>query len=374
MRIPFLDFLLPPRSSSYEQTQKAQLVHVMLVTTFVGGLAIGIANLSQGWRTETVFLFLLVMVCFAGLYINHSSHYDIAAFILCTSLFFVIGALIYNGIGLHDESVMGYPIFILCAAFLFRRRGLVIATILSIGSILFIYYLETHGVRISSYQDTAYRVIILTFLFVITGAVTWVIRATWISSLVELQKSYDLTLLGWAKALEYKDGETAGHSRRVTELCIALARKLRCSEEEILQMHRGAYLHDIGKMAIPDSILLKNGPLTDEEWQVMKRHPALAADLISDIPYLKPALSIPYSHHERWDGNGYPDGLKGEAIPLPARIFSIVDQWDALNSDRPYREAWSKEKILIYLQDNAGKIFDPQVVDTFIALISQQLI
>lgn len=371
-RISLLDFWRPPKSSSYEQTQKARLVHVMLMAAFAGGLVIGIANLSQGWKTETALLFLLAGVCWVGFYVNRSGYYDLAAFILCASLFFIIGALMYYGIALHDESVMAYPIFILCAAFLFRRRGLVIATILSIASIVFIFYLETHGVRITSrYHDTVYRVIILAFLFVILGAVTWVIRATWISHLVELQKSYDLTLLGWAKALEYKDGETAGHSRRVTELCLALARKLGCSEDEILQMRRGAYLHDIGKMAIPDAILLKNGPLTDEEWQIMKRHPVLAVDFISNIPYLKPALSIPYSHHERWDGSGYPEGLKGDAIPLAARIFTIVDQWDALNSDRPYRKAWSQEKTITYLQENAGKIFDPQITDAFIALIHE---
>lgn len=372
MRISLPNYLLPPKSFSYEETQKARLVHVMLLATFAGGAVIGIANLSQGWRTETVLLFLLAAICGLGLAVNQSGHSDFAAFILCASLFLVIGALMYYGVGLHDESVMGYPIFILCAAFLFRRRGLMIATLLSILSIGFIYFLETHGVHISRYPDTAYRVMILSFLFVIMGAVTWVVRATWTSHLVELQKSYDLTLLGWARALEYRDGETAGHSRRVTELSLAVGKALGLGAVEIGNLRQGSYLHDIGKMAIPDQILLKPGALTDEEWTIMKQHPVRSREFLAEIPFLQGAIPIAYSHHERWDGTGYPEGLKGEEIPLLARIFTVVDNWDALTSDRPYRKAWSEDHVIVYLTENAGKMFDPHIVEVFLSTMSKQ--
>lgn len=371
MQIPLLRYWLPPKGINYEQTQKARLVHVMLLASFISGLLFGVANLSHGWRSETILLFLLAAICLFGIHLNHSGHYDLAAFVLCASLFFVIGALMYYGIGLHDESVMGYPIFILCAAFLFRRRGLVIATILSIASVLFIYYLETQGVHISSYQDTLYRVTILAFLFVILGVVTWVIRATWLSDLIELQKSYDLTLLGWAKALEYKDGETAGHSRRVTELSLAVGSALGLQADDISNLQRGSYLHDIGKMAIPDHILLKPGSLTEEEWEIMKQHPIRSREFLAETPFLHGAIPIAYSHHERWDGTGYPDGLKGEQIPLLARIFAVVDNWDALTSDRPYREAWSEDKTITYLRENAGKMFDPHIVEIFVSTLSK---
>jgi HD-GYP domain-containing protein (c-di-GMP phosphodiesterase class II) len=133
-------------------------------------------------------------------------------------------------------------------------------------------------------------------------------------------------------------------------------------------MRRGALLHDIGKIGIPDSILLKPGPLTDDEWEVMRRHPTYAHELLAPIAYLRPSLDIPYCHHEKWDGSGYPRGLAGETIPLAARIFAVVDVWDALSSDRPYRDAWPSEEVLQYLRDGAGAHFDPRIVDTFLRL------
>jgi HD-GYP domain-containing protein (c-di-GMP phosphodiesterase class II) len=140
-------------------------------------------------------------------------------------------------------------------------------------------------------------------------------------------------------------------------------------EDEILHIQRGALLHDIGKMGIPDSILLKPGPLTDDEWVVMRQHPTYAYKLLSEIPYLLPALEIPYFHHERWDGSGYPHGLAGDKIPLTARIFAVIDVWDALSSDRPYRPAWSEEAVINYLKEQSGKQFDPAVVNAFLKII-----
>jgi len=186
---------------------------------------------------------------------------------------------------------------------------------------------------------------------------------------VDLTLAYDGTIEGWAHALELKDVETEGHSRRVVELTMDLARRMEISGDKLGHIRRGALLHDIGKMGIPDTILQKPGKLTDEEWQIMRQHPVFAFEWLSPIQYLQPALEIPYAHHERWDGTGYPRGLVGEQIPLAARIFAIVDVWDALNSDRPYRKAWSKEKVLTHIKDGSGKHFDPRVVDAFLEMI-----
>ena len=183
----------------------------------------------------------------------------------------------------------------------------------------------------------------------------------------ELELAYDATIEGWSHALDMRDKETEGHTLRVAKMTVDLARTLGFSEKDLVQVRWGGLLHDIGKMGVPDSILLKPGPLTDEEWVIMKSHPALAFEMLSPINYLQAALDIPYCHHEKWDGSGYPRGLKGEEIPLTARIFAVVDVWDALTSNRPYRKAWSKEKARQHIQSGAGTHFDPQVVKIFIS-------
>ena len=181
----------------------------------------------------------------------------------------------------------------------------------------------------------------------------------------ELEQAYDRTLEGWSRALELRDRETEGHTRRAAEYTVALGRALGMGEEQLLHVRRGALLHDIGKLGIPDKILLKPGPLSEDEWSVMRLHPTYARQLIEPIPYLRQALEIPYCHHEHWDGSGYPQGLKGEQIPLAARIFCVVDVWDAITSDRVYRPAWSLERARQYILQNAGVQFDPQVVEMF---------
>ena len=182
----------------------------------------------------------------------------------------------------------------------------------------------------------------------------------------ELVMAYDATIEGWSHALDLRDEETEGHTQRVTEMTVKLARSFGLSEEELVQVRRGALLHDIGKMGVPDQILLKPGKLTDEEWVMMRKHPQFAYDMLSPIRYLKGALDIPYCHHEKWDGTGYPRGLKGEQIPAAARIFAIVDIYDALTSDRPYRAAWSKEKTREYIRSLSGTHLDPKVVEVFL--------
>jgi HD-GYP domain-containing protein (c-di-GMP phosphodiesterase class II) len=186
---------------------------------------------------------------------------------------------------------------------------------------------------------------------------------------VELARAYDTTLEGWSRAMDLRDKETEGHTQRATTLTVRLARAMGVREDLLVHVRRGALLHDIGKMGIPDAVLLKPDSLTEEEWTRMRRHPEYARDLLQPIDYLRPALAIPYMHHEKWDGSGYPQGLRGEEIPLEARIFAIVDVWDALTSDRPFRPAWSKEKALAHIREQSGKHFDPKVTTEFIKLI-----
>ncbi|MAT41834.1 MAG: hypothetical protein CL609_05795 [Anaerolineaceae bacterium] len=188
---------------------------------------------------------------------------------------------------------------------------------------------------------------------------------------VELVHAYDTTIEGWAKALELRDMETKDHSNRVLELTLIMAQEFGFNEQEQMHIRRGALLHDIGKIGVPDEILQKPAQLTQNEWAVMKLHPLAAYQLLSPIQYLRPAIDIPYCHHERWDGSGYPRGLKGQAIPLAARIFAVVDVWDALSSDRPYRKAWPQEKILDYIMEQSGKQFDPEVVSLFLKIINK---
>jgi len=185
----------------------------------------------------------------------------------------------------------------------------------------------------------------------------------------ELALAYDTTLEGWSRALDLRDKETEGHTQRVAEMTIRLARAMGMNEAELVHVRRGALLHDIGKMGVPNSILLKPDKLTDEEWKKMRLHPVYAYDLLSPIPYLRPALDIPYGHHEKWDGTGYPQGLKGEAIPLSARIFAAVDVWDAMRSDRPYRKALPEEVVREHIRKGSGTHFDPKVVEVFMGVV-----
>ena len=185
----------------------------------------------------------------------------------------------------------------------------------------------------------------------------------------KLEQAYEATLQGWARALALRERETADHSQRVVDSTLQIARRLGIQGEELVHLERGALLHDIGKMGIPDNILLKPGRLTSDEWVTMRQHTDFAKTMLDEIDYLHPCIHIPYSHHEKWDGSGYPQGLKGTDIPLAARIFSVVDVYDALTHDRPYRPAWSAAEAKNYLREQSGVHFDPEIVSLFFELI-----
>lgn len=187
----------------------------------------------------------------------------------------------------------------------------------------------------------------------------------------DLIAAYDTTLEGWVRVLDLRDRGTTGHSQRVVDLTLRLAHLMNVEDSQLEHIRRGALLHDIGKMAIPDEILRKPGPLTDAEWEIMRQHPNHAAQMLRGISFLEPAIDIPRHHHERWDGTGYPRGLKGEEIPIAARIFSVIDAWDSVLSDRPYRKAQTEPEALMILQEGRGTQFDPQVVDAFLEMLDK---
>lgn len=186
---------------------------------------------------------------------------------------------------------------------------------------------------------------------------------------MELTLAYDASVEGWVRALEMRAREPEGHVRRVTELTLRLAHEMGINDEQLVHIRRGALLHDIGKLGIPDAILFKPGSLSEEEWRLMRQHPVLGYALLSPISFLRPAMDIVYCHHERWDGSGYPRGLKGEEIPLAARIFAVVDMWDALVADQPYRRGRPRDEAIAHIKEQAGEKFDPQIVKVFLKVI-----
>lgn len=188
----------------------------------------------------------------------------------------------------------------------------------------------------------------------------------------DIEHAYESTLQGWIRALDLRDGETVGHSRRVVELTVELSGLFGISAEELIHVRRGALLHDIGKMALPDSVLLKPGPLNAEEREQMRLHPWYAYQMLSGVDFLRPALDIPYGHHERWDGSGYPRGLRGEETPFPARMFAVIDVWDALRSDRPYRPGWSADRVIEHIRSSSGTHFEPVVAEAFETLLRKR--
>jgi HD-GYP domain-containing protein (c-di-GMP phosphodiesterase class II) len=185
----------------------------------------------------------------------------------------------------------------------------------------------------------------------------------------ELERAYDATLKGWSAALEMRDAATCGHTVRTADLTVSLARAMGAAEEALPHIYRGALLHDIGKITVPDAILNKPGPLTEDEWAVMREHPERGYRMLKDIDYLHPALDIPFCHHERWDGSGYPRGLAGDDIPFAARVFSVIDVYEALTSDRPYRAAWMHDRAIEHIREHSGTQFDSRVVESFLELI-----
>jgi HD-GYP domain-containing protein (c-di-GMP phosphodiesterase class II) len=280
----------------------------------------------------------------------------------------IISLVIVNSITLNSPFLFLYYLEILETSVRLQLRQALATSVVITGMVALFWtrvgrgeLLETPGFQLGAFTAGGF------FLALFIGTLIQEHRAA-----ADLAQAYDAGLDGWSRALDLRDKETEGHTQRVAQMTMRLARAVGVPKADLVHIHRGALLHDIGKMAVPDNILFKPGPLTPEEWEVMRRHPGYAYDLLSPIAYLHPALDIPYCHHEKWDGTGYPRGLRGEQIPLSARIFAVADVWDALRSDRPYRPAWPDDRARAYIVEQAGKHFETRIVEVFLQIESKR--
>ncbi len=361
----------------YEKNQRIRTLSAIIWIVLIAALALGILNIQFKTWDSVIALFGLALICIPLLWLNSKGQLLPAAFVLSAIVLMVINLSIFDGDGIRELGILAYPIFIMIGVLFFGKRATPYFSLAAIASLIGIVALEIKGYIHPTIGTTRFDILLpIVILLLVAAAFIWVVvsniekhLARVEQSEAELRRNYDLTLGAWAKVLEYRDKETEGHSRRLVDLSARLAQALGLSEEEIGHLRRGAMLHDIGKMAIPDEILLKPGALNDAERRMMEKHPVYAKQMLSQVDFLQPCVAVAYSHHERWDGLGYPEGLKGKEIPLSARIFAVVDQWDALTSDRPYRKAWTREFVIAYFRENAGKIYDPEIVDVFLRII-----
>jgi len=364
-------FFKPPEFDDFEFTQKSKFLHISLLITAVACIFLGIQNIKWGTYLDD-FLFILCGISLLGIPFNKHGYFTPIVFIMATLMLALITFSLIDGFGLKDAGLIAYPLFIIYVSFLFGKKMSPFVTLVAIGSVVLVYFLDRLGYLKPANWSSESQLKIIVILLFTTGFTLWAVMDNWERVMQFLKDTYDLTLSGWGRALEYRDRETEGHSLRVTELTVELAQRLGVSGQKLHHIRRGALLHDIGKMAIPDAILLNNSSLTEDEWKILKMHTVYARSLLENIPFLKPALDIPYHHHERWDGSGYSEGLLKDKIPFAARIFAVIDVWDALTSDRPYRQAWSGEKTKDYIQEQSGILFDPQIVQVFFELINDK--
>lgn len=385
-----------PEYDSPELNRIANLMYMILlynggfiVFLLLGFLAFGIFRLNA--ILPILLSLLLYVILFVILQMGHVR--------LSAVLFVSLGLILITGFvlaygGVNSPFLFLYFVFIIIASAVLKPFQAMVVYVLVMISGFAMYFLErTEIIKMTFVPviDISPLIILATNL-VVSGSVVYLSNRSFrevLSRVMDSEKklvklnneivdlndelliSYDTTLEGWAKALELKDKETEGHSRRVTDLTWLLAKEYGVPEDDLIHIRYGALLHDIGKMGIPDEILNKPGPLTEEEFEVVKRHPVIAYNLLKEVKFLHQALVIPYSHHENWDGTGYPEGLANTEIPLAARIFAVVDNWDALTSERPYRKAWTREATLEYIREQSGKKFDPQMVELFLRVMSQ---
>jgi len=363
--------------SPYELHQHQETLNKILWAILLVSIPLGWLDFLFGATLPALVIFSLAPVSLIALLLNRNGLYNLAGGLI--SCLFLIAILfdIYQAGGLTtDLGAVAFPVFIAVCSLLFGKRGIYLFSTITILSIITLGIFEFGGLirgpGVTDIYDLA-TVVILVFGM---SVILWIMIDNNNKNLQRIKNddktlrvSYELTLEGLAKALEYRDLETQNHSSRVVEMSVRLALAMGLNNDEIANIKRGAILHDIGKLAIPDSILKKPEMLTDEEWVIMKTHPTKALEILENIPFLKPALDIPYCHHENWDGTGYPRGISGEQIPLSARIFMIIDQWEALTDDRVYRKAWPYEKVIQHIKDNTNKLYDPQIANTFLNLL-----
>lgn len=374
--------LLPTASliDAYARTQYQRTLTLSIWITLVTSGTLAVVNLVFLDWAALISLSILAALCPLLLELSARGRQDLARRLLATLILACATFSLATGDGLQDPAEVAYPIIVILGGMLGGKRSLPVIVAVTIGSLAAVTWWTIAHQSGPERAETLERFLVVTILIAAAAMVVWISMDNTGRNIERIRRSearvwraYEDTLEAWARALEYRDRETEGHSRRVTELSMELASVLGVSGDEMTSIRWGSLLHDVGKLAIPDAVLLKPGPLTPDERAQMERHPVYAREMLSRIPFLQTAMAIPYHHHERWDGAGYPEGLAGEEIPLAARIFTVVDQWEALSSDRPYRKAWPRERIIAYIEENAGKIFDPRIVEVFLLRVAPKV-
>lgn len=367
------------RSRFEKMVKLSKILDAVFVTAMVTTGLISF-NVIQGGLNDSslsvIFLFLATIILY---WLYRAGYYRIAGTGLIIAISGVVTFNLVIGGGIHDNAMIIFPLLITIGGLVLGKRFIPYLTGLFLLEISTIYWLTSTG-RIVPFGGRitvfTHNYLTVFFLLLSSGFVIWIIVETLEKNFIriieaehKLRDSYDQTLRGWGKALELFDRDTKGHSSRVRELALEMARKLDIDEDDLEHIRRGALLHDIGKMGVDEDILNKPESLTAMERLEVEKHPLNAHKLLKDIPYLAKAMEIPVYHHESWDGTGYPYQLVGEEIPISARIFALVDNWDALRSERPYRKPWPKDQVIKYLRNQSGKKFDPDLVEPFISLI-----
>jgi HD domain len=380
-----MEFFTPPLFENDEKTRIAGHVYLLskIALALVCLLLIIYPILTRTVSRDTIVLFCLIPVAFIIMQLTRKGHVRLAGSIYTIIAWLYVNYTTLNTGGIRAVGFGGNLIILIAAAMLIDIRAVAAFGLATILAGLGLAFLQSHEIlprlpeQVSFYTSwvtqTALIIWIAGLIYIAWDNIRRALRRSLYAEKdvrklnQELVAAYTTTLEGRAKALELRDKETEGHSRRVTELTELLAIKLGVPQKELVFIRYGSLLHDIGKMGIPDTILRKPAELNDEERKIVETHPTIAYNLLKNIGYLQGAMDIPYYHHEKWNGKGYPNALKGEKIPLSARIFAVVDVWDALQHDRFYRDAWPTDKIVAYLQEQSGEHFDPRVVEVFLA-------
>ncbi len=370
-------------SSSYAKIVNIpEIVKPLILISLFASLVISIVFwIGNGMQETTISLLALAVISILLLFIQNRGYDKAAALVLYLVVSFVLTFNISIGHGIHDEAMLAYPLLIVFSGLVFGKRAGVIVTGISVFQMILVHILaqaghvQPFGGAVQMNLDETITTIII---LIATGFLVWVVVDIIENSVekilqaeVDLESAYEETLAAWAKALELREREAPGHSARVSSLTTLLAEKMELKADVIKQIRQGALLHDIGKMGIPESILLKSESLKPKEKKLLEEHTIMGSGIIGEIDYLEGALEVISHHHERYDGNGYPQKLNGDQIPLNAQIFSIIDNWDMLRVDRPCRKAWSDEETLIFISDQSGKKFNPDIVEAFLKMMKE---
>lgn len=359
--------------AKYEEKKRRHLIIRTIWVCVMASFLFTAININLHSWNSVAAIFTSTAGCILALWISYKGRLTLASVLVCISVLIAITYSIYDGDGLLDPGIVGYSIVVLLGTLLLDKRFTPWLALAAILCLSLIGWLQVNGfLHITIRENDASNLLPIMIFLVAAALIVYVILDNQQSHLrrisereKELLESYDLTIQSLGIAINMRDVDTGNHSHRVAEQTERLARAIGYPEESMRFLRYGAYLHDIGKIGIPDAVLLKNGPLDPSERAIMQRHCELAEEILQRIPYLRPAMDIPKYHHEHWDGGGYPGHIKGEAIPLSARIFAIVDVWDALTHNRPYRPAMSKEQAHAFIAERAGKQFDPRLVTKF---------